>query len=523
MMNEVAICEKAELLYHKMELVSSAEEYCRVLVCDPMYRGALFALPTVLAKLEKVGLACRWASRLADGLKYDRPSLIQAASILYRFGQHDSALLINQRSICLNPASFEVCLMAAECHLNCNDNVKTEARYLGYCFKLSPENNKAKLLLAVKNRIDENFRDSIKILSSLDARENDEVINFELGKCYLEINDLESAISRLQKCIIQSPGNFDYLFELSTCYFKKSDFETAWKFHEKRVFIFYGSLGGRAGGQYLHDCRWFSGPTASGRVLVWADEGIGDEIKFGSLLNEFQSRASTLLVQLDSRLVPLFRRSLPRDIDYVSRDDLVPPERYDYHVPIGSLGRYVRPTTVSFLAGGSKFLLADKARVIAMRELLAKQPGERLVGISWRSTNPVTGRARSLALKDLVASIHASNARLINLQYGDVDAEISAAEKESGILVWRCPRLDLTNDLDGVAALIEACDEVITIGNTTAHLAGALGKKTTVIVKRIPNWRWLEQDGRSLWYQSVRVITWSGGVLYNSPAESGVC
>jgi len=71
--------------------------------------------------------------------------------------------------------------------------------------------------------------------------------------------------------------------------------------------------------------------------------------------------------------------------------------------------------------------------------------------------------------------------------------------------VWECGEVDNREDLDGLAALIEACDEVVSIGNATAHLAGALGKKTTVLLPEAPSWRWLAQGTTTPWYESVRL------------------
>jgi hypothetical protein len=240
---------------------------------------------------------------------------------------------------------------------------------------------------------------------------------------------------------------------------------------------------------------------------------VGDEVMFGSMLGEFRGYVGKLLVQLDRRLIPLFKRSLPDDVEFFERGTVVPEDRYDSHIAIGSLGQYLRPTLENFEGKGGKYLWADPERIQSMREWLSVKEGERVIGLSWRSSNPETGAARSLALKDLVKSLQAPGVRFVNLQYGDVSAEIEALERDEGIQVLQCPGLDTTDDLDGLAALIEACDEVVSIGNATAHLAGALGKKTTVLLPKLgikatgnkvmPGWRWLGQPETCLWYDSI--------------------
>ena len=72
--------------------------------------------------------------------------------------------------------------------------------------------------------------------------------------------------------------------------------------------------------------------------------------------------------------------------------------------------------------------------------------------------------------------------------------------------MWECGEVDNREDLDGLAALIEACDEVVSIGNATAHLAGALGKRTTVLLPEAPSWRWLAQGETTPWYGNVGLL-----------------
>jgi ADP-heptose:LPS heptosyltransferase len=97
--------------------------------------------------------------------------------------------------------------------------------------------------------------------------------------------------------------------------------------------------------------------------------------------------------------------------------------------------------------------------------------------------------------------------RFVDLQYGDTAAEREAVERELGVRVERLADIDNTNDLDGLAALMSACDAVVTVGNTTAHLAGALGRPTFVVVPhghaRI--WYWFRDKDESPWYPRVRV------------------
>ena len=92
---------------------------------------------------------------------------------------------------------------------------------------------------------------------------------------------------------------------------------------------------------------------------------------------------------------------------------------------------------------------------------------------------------------------------LVNLQYGDVDDEIKEFKEETGIDVVQCASVDNREDLDGLAALIEACDMVVSTSNVTIHLAGALAKETWVLLHYVSIYFWLTERRDSIWYPSL--------------------
>ena len=92
---------------------------------------------------------------------------------------------------------------------------------------------------------------------------------------------------------------------------------------------------------------------------------------------------------------------------------------------------------------------------------------------------------------------------LVNLQYGDVDDEIREFKEETGIEVIQCASVDNREDLDGLAALIEACDLVVSITNVSVHMAGALAKETWVLLPYSTIYYWLLERTDSVWYPSL--------------------
>lgn len=154
----------------------------------------------------------------------------------------------------------------------------------------------------------------------------------------------------------------------------------------------------------------------------------------------------------------------------------------------------------------SGFLIADRdATARQRRQLEARAAGRPLVGLSWRSRNAAYGTSKSLALSDLLPLLR-PDIFWVDLQYGDTAAERSMASA-AGAEIWRDADIDPLRDMDAAAAQVAALDLVITISNTTAHLAGALGLPTWLLLPS-PGygllWYWFVERADSPFYPSVR-------------------
>ena len=239
------------------------------------------------------------------------------------------------------------------------------------------------------------------------------------------------------------------------------------------------------------------------RLLVWAEQGIGDHIFFGSLLSELLADVPNLLVQIDKRLIPIFSRSLPT-IKFYPDDIKLPESDYDVHVPIGSLGKYLRNDEKDFLQTKNKFLISDKTKTQAIRQDLSVTK-KLICGISWKSQNEKTGAGRSLSLERLTTIFDTKKISLVNLQYGDISEDINLLKLNSNVDLIQYEPVDNFNDLDGFASLIDACDFIITTDNSTIHLSSALGKKSFLLLPYVAEWRWSLDGADSLWYPSTRL------------------
>lgn len=255
--------------------------------------------------------------------------------------------------------------------------------------------------------------------------------------------------------------------------------------------------------------EWQGEDLTGQRILVWREQGVGDELMFASCLPDLIARAGHVTLECDRRLVPLLARSLPQaTVRAESLDDLgnetIQPGMFDYHTPAGSLPRWLRPDLAAF-PFRSSYLMADPKRVQEWRHRLIGLEGNLKVGLCWRSRLLTGGRSEAYTGLSRWAPLFSQpGVSFIRLQYDDCEVEIRDAERRFGITIHRWPGLDLMNDFDGVAALMSALDLVIAGPTSVGELAGALG---------VPVWRFawngdwtaLGSDRRP-WFPSMRLF-----------------
>jgi len=253
---------------------------------------------------------------------------------------------------------------------------------------------------------------------------------------------------------------------------------------------------------------WNGAALEGKRILIWGEQGIGDEIMFATMIPDLVAAGAGVTLECSHRLVALFERSFP-DVAVVPR--IQPPRRdlaavpFDWQTASGDLGRYLRRDEQAFPAR-THFLTAEPQRTEAIRQRYRAIAGERcLVGLTWRSGAEATGSQRSLGVDDLVP-LAGPDRVFVNLQWGHVEDELARFENETGQAVINDPDIDPLGDMDAVAAQVAALDLVITAANTAVHVSGGLGIETWVLVPNTPDWRWRAAGDHSPWYPSVRLF-----------------
>lgn len=206
------------------------------------------------------------------------------------------------------------------------------------------------------------------------------------------------------------------------------------------------------------------------------------------------------------RLIPLFERSFDTSITFV--DATYPPDEssFDVQAPALTALGYLRKTPDDFANATRPFLKPDPDLVGKITDQLCKlTDGRRTIGVSWRTSNKSSSARRNLDLERLV-EVLPQDACLVNLQYGAVKADIDALEDRTGRIVHIMDEIDIFYDLDSFAALISACDEIVSIDNSTVHFAGAIGTNCHVLLPFNADWRWGPHEAmHSYWYEQMKL------------------
>lgn len=244
-------------------------------------------------------------------------------------------------------------------------------------------------------------------------------------------------------------------------------------------------------------------------LLVLPEQGLGDQVFYGGMLADLEQAGTESFVCVDERLIPVFRRSFPR-LDFATPAQIsgLDPSQalFGAQVSMGSLGRWLRNTPQDFARIRSPYLIPDIERSKQLRQRLSRT-GRLVCGLSWASRDNANAATKSCGLPSLLPLLRTSGVDFIDLQYGDTRAERSSLADAEGIDIRRLDDIDNKHDIDGLCALIHACDVVVTVSNTTAHLAAALGKPTIVLLAHhTPLWYWHLERMDSPWYPSAVLL-----------------
>jgi Flp pilus assembly protein TadD len=337
-------------------------------------------------------------------------------------------------------------------------------------------------------------------------RPNAPLLEFQIGLTLVDLGDIAGAAGRFARNIEHLPefapahfnlGNAQRILrrfpEAEASYQRALALQPDYEAAHWNLGLTLLQEGKIADGWEEHEWRWRSALVAAKRewpqpmwdgvasdrtrILVWREQGIGDEIMFLSCFPDLRRAVGHIILTCTPKLRPLLQRSFPGvEIwdDMLMKD---PAELdIDCHIPLGSLPRYFRPSVESF-PSESGYLKAAPERVAFWTARLGELGPGLKVGISWRSRLMGKGRAETYSrVEDWGPILGVRGVQFISLQYDECGEELARASASAGVPIHRLDGIDLFNDLDDSAALDAALDLVIAPDNSVGELAAALGR-----------------------------------------------
>lgn len=457
-----ALINRAILYRESRRFEDALMDYDRALAVQPDSFEAHCGRATVLLDLYRFAEALDEGERAA-ALRPERPEgHLRQALALTGLDRHEQALACCDRTVAMAPGMAEVHAGRA-----------AALQYLG----------RHAQAVAAADR-------AIELAPQLAAA------YFNRGAALRDLARIEDAIQSFERARAIQPDDATTNCNLGGLLLLLGRFDRGWELYEWRSRL--------PEAPKIHSFTqpaWDGTQDIHGKTLfTYVDQGLGDTIQFARFAKLAQMRGARVVISVQSTLCRLLSTLSP-PIEILGHTDV--PPTFDHHCPLASLPGAFK-TTLETIPAEVPYLRAEAERVAAWRNRLSR-PGFK-IGVSWQGSTIKTGVGRSFPLHALRQVAAIPGVRLISLQQGtgvDQLYSLPAAMKVE----------TLGEDFDAgpdafvdTAAVMECLDLVITCDTSIAHVAGALGRPTWVVLKRVPDWRWMLDGKDNPWYPTVEVF-----------------
>ena len=341
---------------------------------------------------------------------------------------------------------------------------------LGACFRAEGLIVDARKMWEVALTIEDSPRELAEILSNI-------------GGSYVNHGTPDKAIEYYDQALAVQPDKLSVKFNRGLALLEKGEWREGWEGY------YAGFAAGDRTNRFYKDLpEWDGSPDK--KVIVWGEQGVGDEIMFASVLSDLTKISKKVIFDCHPRLVTLFQRSFPGLEIHGTRKTLqgitwVDETDAEAAVCISTLPKWFRNEDKDF--PGKPYLAADNG-YWALNGRKAMR-----VGVSWAGgTKKTNADLRSIKLKKLLPLFEAApDAEFYSLQYTpDAAREVCALEEKTGVHIRHYPSWVQCKDYDRTASFVASMDLVVTVCTSIHHLSNALGVPTWTLVPSKPAWRY---------------------------------
>ena len=324
-----------------------------------------------------------------------------------------------------------------------------------------------------------------------------------LGVCLAQQKKFDEALASIDKSLLIEPDADDALFNKAVINLRLGKFKEGWELYTAGISK-EDNIREISEKYFSDQTPLWDGKPFDGTLLVYGEQGIGDQLMFGTVLEDLLKVQKNVAIVVDDRLTKLFARTYP-SIDVYGLNEHLTFLSYKKHIAIGDLCKFFRNDIQSFKEGDFKNFETSPEIDNQIKRLMPLGHGLK-IGISWLTFAQKNAKKRSLSPEELSSIVNSSDHTFINLQYGDTRENLEHFSKLSNKSLYDIPGIDLTYNIDSLASIIKNCDLIITIDNSTAHLAASLGKPVWILLPTNNDFRWMEKREESVWYKNVLLL-----------------
>lgn len=431
--------------------------------------------------------------------------LIRKAQALYNADKIDDAYSVVQDYLARDPNEAQALVLAATILKKAK---KTPIAYslAKRATEIRPERPEAWVTLGQCAqhlwRLDEALEAYEKALKRATSKEQRALYLNNIGSIYIDKGQFGEAEGHIRKSLELVPGDSFSRHNLGLSLLAQKRWREGWPYYSASVGTF-----NRLTFKYRSDPEPTWDGTKGRKVIIHGEQGLGDEISFASMIPDAIRDCSKVIIDCDKRLKGIFSRSFPQAVVHGTRTEkqLAWPESdrdFDASISMGEIGKFYRNDEGDF--PGTPYLVPCPDRTEGWKAAFAakKKP---VIGIAWSGGTWENGAAnRFLSLDEWGPIFKAIDAHWVSLEYKDASKAIE------GTPVVQYPWATLTKDYDDTAALVAACDLVVTMQTSVCHLAGALGVPVWTLVPANSQWRFGESTDSLPWYKSLRIFKAKG-------------
>ena len=315
-------------------------------------------------------------------------------------------------------------------------------------------------------------------------------------KNLLKLND---AIKCYDQGLKLKPDFPDLKWNKSIALLLNGQLEKGWKYYESRW----------TKKNFTSEVRNFKQPFWDGNynindkiILIHSEQGLGDTIQFFRYVKLVLERGAKVILELPKPLIKLIINS-NKDLTnllIIKKGDVIP--NFDYHCPMLSLPLAFK-TNIKSIPNKIPYIFSNKLLIESWSKKIDKRKFN--IGVCWHGSTYADAEGRSFPLKFLEKISTFDNVALFSLQKTDGVNELNSLPKNMKVNTFGV-NLDKEGAFLDSAKIMQNMDLIISADTAITHLAGALGCKIWLILKFLPDWRWMLNMDNSPWYPFMKIF-----------------